>query len=262
MRRPILRTYLSGRLCHGLLALFLGLAGIAPGAALAKVSLSHTRLILSAAKPEANPRVSNEGDRPVLLQLWLDAGDPRADPRHILVPLLVTQPVLRLEPGATQRLRLLYTGRAGPPADRESVYWLNILEIPPKPAGPYADRLQVSFRTRVKVFFRPAAMPAVDIPAHRALRFEYVGQGQGVALRISNPTPLHQTLLEVGIGQGRGTRGARMLAPPDMLEPGASVDLPVGQRPPDGGRVFFSLVDDHGSVVDAQADVAGGAEPR
>lgn len=218
------------------------------------VSLSHTRLIISAKQPEATPRVTNEASQPVLLQVWIDTGDRAADPQNIAVPFLVVPPILRLEPAATQRLRIMYTGRAGPPADRESVYWLNILEIPPKAGSPQTDLLQISFRTRVKLFFRPAGMPAAGLNAHEALRFESRRQGQGSVLRITNPTPVHQTLLDLAIGTGsRKDPAAKALAPPDMLKPWASVDLPMGRGRPGQGagtRVFYSVINDLGVVVE------------
>jgi len=239
--------------------LFAAAAILAAFAAQGAVSLSHTRLIVSAKQPEVTPRVTNEGSQPVLLQLWIDTGDRAADPQHLAVPFLVVPPVLRLEPSATQRLRIMYTGRAGPPADEESVYWLNILEIPPKAASPQTDLLQISFRTRVKLFFRPAGMPAVGPDPHEALRFELRRQGQGEVLHITNPTPVHQTLLDLVVGAARNDPSARTLAPPDMLGPRESVDVPVGPGglgQMTGTRVFYSVINDTGGVVEGTRSLA------
>src|SRR5690606_30068236 len=107
----------------------------------------------------------------VLRQSSFAAGIRAAVPEAIVTPSLVLPPILRLEAGAQQRLRILYTGHGSPPAGRESVYWLNILEIPPKADATGAGLLQISFRTRVKVFFRPDGVKA-DARAHESLRVE------------------------------------------------------------------------------------------
>lgn len=44
------------------------------------------------------------------------------------------------------------------PQDRESLFWFNVLEIPPKSKakeGESLNQLQLAFRTRIKLFFRP-----------------------------------------------------------------------------------------------------------
>lgn len=222
-------------------------AALPMAAAHAAVSLSHTRLIVSADQPEVTPRVANEGDQPVLLQMWFDAGNRDADPQTIVTPFLVLPPILRLEAGAQQRLRILYTGHGSPPAGRESVYWLNILEIPPKADATGAGLLQISFRTRVKVFFRPDGVKA-DARAHESLRFEVRRQGPEPRLRITNPTPLHQTLLDVVMGSARNHPAARNLGEPGMLAPGASIDLLIpGGRIADAGEpLWYCVIDDAG----------------
>jgi len=246
-------------LCQAVLTI----AGLCALTAQAATSLSHTRLVLSPGQPEVSPRVMNEGKQPVLLQLWFDTGTRDADPRAIVVPFVVVPPVLRLEPGATKRLRIMYTGHASPPADRESVYWLNVLEIPPKTGQADADRLQISFRTRVKVFFRPASLRVAPHP-HEALQFELRRQGERQTLRITNPTPIHQTLLDLAIGQGGAGAPAQALQPPDMLEPGASIELPI--VPVRDGRtravrVTYSVIDDYGAVVEGARELAGSSQP-
>ena len=55
----------------------------------------------------------------------------------------------------------MFTGAEHLPQDRETVYWLNVLEIPPKPkAGSDAaeDDLQLAVRSRLKLFYRPKGL--------------------------------------------------------------------------------------------------------
>ncbi|PJI52023.1 molecular chaperone EcpD, partial [Methylobacterium radiotolerans] len=52
------------------------------------------------------------------------------------------------------------------PQDKESVFWLNVLEIPPKDKANQ-NLLQMAFRSRIKLFYRPAGLKgkAEDAPS-------------------------------------------------------------------------------------------------
>lgn len=45
--------------------------------------------------------------------------------------LSLTPPVSRINPGAEQILRIRLTDKNSMPSDRESLWWLNVLDIPP-----------------------------------------------------------------------------------------------------------------------------------
>ncbi|MGE8635641.1 MAG: fimbria/pilus periplasmic chaperone, partial [Achromobacter piechaudii] len=49
-------------------------------------------------------RTGNAGQRPILVQSWLDAGDADADPARVSVPFLLTPPVFRLDPAGRTNL--------------------------------------------------------------------------------------------------------------------------------------------------------------
>ncbi len=58
----------------------------------------------------------------------------------------------------------MYTASSVLPKDRESVFWFNVLEVPPKPdAATVANQslLQLAFRTRIKLFYRPEALKGI-----------------------------------------------------------------------------------------------------
>jgi len=102
--------------------------------ATAGVVVDGTRVVYPAAKREVTININNPGSVPSLVQAWLDAGDPRAKPGDSKVPFVLTPPLFRLDPTKVQSLRLVYT-HDPLPADRESVFWLNVLDIPPRAAA-------------------------------------------------------------------------------------------------------------------------------
>lgn len=88
----------------------------------------------------------------------------------------------------------MYTASSVLPKDRESVFWFNVLEVPPKPdAATVANQslLQLAFRTRIKLFYRPEALKGNPSEAPLALKWSWSGSEGKAALRVANPTPYY-----------------------------------------------------------------------
>ncbi|MGT3194634.1 fimbrial biogenesis chaperone, partial [Yersinia enterocolitica] len=69
-------------------------------------------------------------------------------------PIVVTPPVQRLEPGEKSMVRLSSTPEINKlPQDRESLFYFNLREIPPK--SEKANVLQIALQTKIKLFYRP-----------------------------------------------------------------------------------------------------------
>ncbi len=120
-------------------------------------------MIFPAKEGEVTVRLTNQNATPALIEAWIDSGDPQSTPDKVHTPFLITPPLFRMEPNHDQSLRILFTHSEQPlPTDRESVFWLNVLEVPPKPSGPqFQDKnyLQLAIRSRLKLFYRPAGLP-------------------------------------------------------------------------------------------------------
>ena len=102
--------------------------------ATAGVVVNGTRVVYPADKREVTVSIRNAGETPSLVQAWLDAGDPHSKPGEAKVPFVLTPPLFRLDPTKVQSLRLVYTHDALP-VDRESLFWLNVLDVPPRAAA-------------------------------------------------------------------------------------------------------------------------------
>lgn len=178
--------------------------------ALANIVITGTRAIYPAGDKEISVKVNNKGKGPVLIQSWIDNGDANANPDTIRVPFVINPPMNRVDAAKGQTLRISYTGGMGLPSDRESVFWLNVLEIPPNNAkGADVNKLQVAFRSRIKLFYRPAALKEDSTKAAESVKWEING-GQLVAV---NNSPYYITLLGVR-GENSNTEGSGdMVAP-------------------------------------------------
>src|SRR5437868_8331382 len=129
----------------------------------ASVLLGGTRVILGEKDRQASIPVKNTGTSPYVVQTWIDAGEGQNK-----TPLLVTPPLSRLDPGMENILRIIRVG-GGLPADRESVFRLNVKEIPEK-ADAKENTLQVAVRTRIKLFYRPSNLPGKPSDARTHLK--------------------------------------------------------------------------------------------
>jgi len=227
----------------GLLALCLG----APQAQ-ANVLIGGTRVVFPAKDGEVTVRLTNNNDHPVLVESWIDRGDVHSTPDSVQVPFLITPPLFRMEANKEQSLRIVFTNEPLP-ADRESLFWLNVLEVPPKPTGPQAEGqnlLQLALRSRLKLFYRPANLPGDPMKAPAALTWKVVADGKGFALKVHNPTPYHVTLTDVQVNAD----GKNVAAEIGMADPMADLTLPLhdgAPKPAAGSVVTFSAINDYGA---------------
>lgn len=225
--------------------------GLAAGAMQphASVVIAGTRVIYNAKDTEATIKLTNEGKSPALTQVWLDKGDLKVAPSAIEVPFTVTPPVTRIDPGKGQTLRIIYTGEPLP-QDHESVFWLNVLEIPPKPAAEDAgaNKLQLAFRSHIKLFFRPTGLKdsVEDAPAEITWRMT---QAAGrPALEAHNPSSYHVSFasLEV-VGGGKTAK----FEEGGMVAPGETKVFPLAGDLVQGAdtRVNYRAINDYGGAI-------------
>lgn len=215
----------------------------------AGVVIAGTRVVYPAQEKEVTVALQNAGQRPALVQLWIDDGDQDTPPELAKAPFVVTPPLLRMEGGDKQAMRIRFAGPAQP-TDRESVFWLNMLEIPPS-SDSTEERLELAFRSRIKLFYRPAGLPGDAETAHRQLRWSLQRGAQGVSLQVDNPTPWHVSFADVGLRVGgveAGQAGSGMVAPRSsqtFVFEGLSA-VPSGKR-----SIAYSTITDLGAVQEA-----------
>lgn len=156
----------------------------------AAIALDRTRAIFPGNEKSISLTVTNENkQKPYLAQAWLEDKDGK----KISSPFMVTPPVQRVEPGKKSMVRInALPDTASLPQDRESVYWFSVREVPPK--SDRANVLQVALQTRIKLFYRPAAiMPERFTRWDDQLILHRVSGG----FRIENPTPYYMTVISI-----------------------------------------------------------------
>lgn len=213
-------------------------------AAFASIQISATRVIYHAAEKDVSVQITNPGKYPVLLQSWTDDGRTEIRPDTMRTPFILTPPLTRVNADAGQTLRLSYTGTPLP-ADRESVYWLNVLEIPPV-VDKASNQIQVAFRSRIKLFYRPTGLE--DKGAQTAIsQLRWRAQGNNIIL--NNPTPYYVSAVAVTLTQG----GKKTTVAADMLAPNGSATftLPAGVSADRADSITVDAINDYGASVTA-----------
>lgn len=220
----------------------------------AGVVLSSTRVVYPAQDREVTLKLDNRNAHPTLVQTWIDDGDAAAAPEDANVPFVITPPVFRIEPGKSQTLRITHTGGAMP-TDRESLYWLNSLEVPPKPSigGEEAQNyMQLAFRTRIKLFYRPKNLPYPVEQARAKLKVTLMHQGGKWAVAIDNPTPYYMNFSEIGIKVGDKTygKGIGLKGGGGMVAPQSNSEFPIEDftGATSGAKPLLLLIDDYGAM--------------
>lgn len=221
-------------------------------AAHAGVMINGTRVIYEEQRREGVIKITNSGSTPVLLQAWIDQGDTSARPETIKVPFSLTPPVVRLDPNKDQTIRLFRVG-GNLPADRESLFWFNLLEIPPKAKGGAVDAnlMQLAFRTRIKLFYRPEGLTVSPQEAYKKLTFTIKRASSGQQLVIRNDSPYYLTLSKLEL---RSSKEGPLLADLSqekgkMVAPFGELNLPVKVSSGGKAEVIYTLINDSGGEV-------------
>ncbi|BFI47381.1 chaperone protein [Yersinia pseudotuberculosis] len=208
----------------------------------ASVIAERTRIVFSEGSTEESLQLVNSNSYPVAVQVWVDDGNLMATPDKAVSPILVLPPVFRLQPQAQRSLRLILSGGSKLPADRESAFWLNIYEIPPKATPKSGDEsfVTLALRMQYKVFYRPKNLPAPGDILGKALTFSLERNGDSALIKVNNPTPYYASFAALTIGSAEG--------PPEMVAPFSQLDFPLNRAPiSDNKTVNFDLIDDLGN---------------
>ena len=176
---------------HTLISSLLGLLGLIQIAE-AAVSLDRTRIIFDGENKSISLNINNNNKQlPYLAQGWIE----NEESKKITSPLIVLPPVQRLEPGKSSQMKIeSLPAIKNLPQDRESLFYFNMREIPPKSDKP--NTLQIALQTKIKLFYRPEAITPQknSVPWQEKLQLEKKGD----MVFIKNPTPYYVTIINAG----------------------------------------------------------------
>ena len=222
--------------------LWAGILLLSSSLASAGITLGGTRVVLQAPAKEASILVKNQAPQDIMIQSWMETENGTGNQD---VPFAITPALSRLGANKQQTLRILFQGQ-GLPTDRESVFRLNVQEIPQKSKS--GNSLQVALRQRIKMFYRPVDLPGTALEAPKELKWRVVQQGSKAVVEVTNNTAFHVSFATVKLQNGNKSYAVDA----DMVAPKSSRQfdikgLPAGTSS-SGMKVEFENVNDYGGL--------------
>ncbi|WP_405002848.1 fimbria/pilus periplasmic chaperone [Klebsiella aerogenes] len=191
------------------LVCMIGMLSITP--AKAAIALDRTRVIFNGDSKSLSMNISNENKQlPYLAQGWIED----AKGNKITSPLLVLPPVQRIEAEAKSQLKIQGLPQLSElPQDRETLFYFNLREIPPRSDKP--NTLQIALQTRIKLFYRPQAIVATKESLANPWQEKITLTRRGDSYQVNNPTPYYITLVDGGASKGQSISSFQplMIAP-------------------------------------------------
>ncbi|AIC18914.1 MULTISPECIES: fimbrial biogenesis chaperone [Pseudomonas] len=215
----------------------------------AGINLENTRVVLAAPSKEASLVIKNSAAEDLMFQAWIEGADKSED-----VPFALTPVLKRLSGEQQQVLRILYSGK-GLPTDKESVFWLNVREVPQKSRED--NTLQIAVQQRLKLFYRPAGLPGKVVQAPQQLKWRLLAKDGKPYLEVTNPSAFHQSFAAITLRMGSKS----FTAPIDMVAPTTTAQVEIPELPngvqANDLKVEFEVIGDYGGILKYDSTISG-----
>ncbi|WP_165678487.1 fimbrial biogenesis chaperone [Metapseudomonas otitidis] len=219
-----------------------------------------SRIIFNGKNTVQSSMLVNTNEYPVVVQLWVDNGEFNKNPELIPSPFVITPVMSRMNPKKINSARIIYSGDGVVmPEDRESLFWLNIFEVPPVNKNLISENeVALSMLTQIKLIYRPKKLEISEnnlIDKFDSLTFRLIKGSKGEnQLVINNPTEYIASLANMELkGQENGkpvTFSSNELKSITIL-PKSTETVPVDMVNPSAlVGIDYWLIDDSGRLID------------
>lgn len=195
----------------------------------ASLTLDQSRVIISAQHDAGVVKIDNPTDRDYLIQSWITDSE-----NHAQEALFVQPPLLKIKAHHKVALHIETINTALAQQPNEQLYRLNVKEIPRVDKNRGSAQLMLVMLTKVKVLYRPAAVPAEMRKDYLKLEWK---RANG-KLVVKNPTPYYITFNKVWEGNDKSHP-----LKADMIAPGAMLTINHYHGAPD---IHYSVINDYG----------------
>ncbi|EGJ4519134.1 fimbrial chaperone [Escherichia coli] len=204
--------------------------------AMAAFVLNGTRFIYDENKKNITFEVTNNASQMYGGQVWVD--NTSEGNGIYMVP---QPPFFKVGAKQKQIIRIMKTD-SSLPTDRESLFWLNVQEVPPKPdvKENRGSVLAIAMNSRVKLIYRPSALKNGRENAEKKLTIEQ----RGDITWVKNPTPYYMAIVGVQTNGRELKLSDKVTKELTLLTPFSSVSLGVSAR----GSLKIAAINDWGGV--------------
>ncbi|WP_158414423.1 fimbrial biogenesis chaperone [Klebsiella pneumoniae] len=209
----------------------------------ASVTMLGTRIIYKEDKRSEDIRFFSSDNVPSIISLWINKNPYSSQGDNS--PFVVTPAVFKIDPGKGQSARLMFTG-ASMPKDRESLFYFNFVQLPASDKN--ANKLLVSYKSTVKLIYRPAALNYDIDKVRNYLKADISNAVQG-QITIKNDSPFYVTLTRFTIFNNDKVLANNSEKNLNMLSPFSSNVYKIKpQRVPAGTVIQVKLINDLGGL--------------
>ncbi|MDH1626310.1 molecular chaperone [Shewanella xiamenensis] len=220
----------------------------------ASVVMTNTRVIYPSDAKERSVQLRNNDSFPNVVQVWTDINNSESTPENADGPFLALPAIFRIEPNRGQLFRLIYSGD-NLPKDRESLFYLNFLQIPPiSKDNAGENQMLVMLKNRVKIFYRPVEIKSNPESIGREISFNVKQINGGVEVDINNKSPFYASFVDVKLISGN----QELKIPVDMVEPKWNKLVKVHNQQfvsIHPMKVKFTIVNDFGGFIKYEYEI-------
>lgn len=214
----------------------------------AAVNLDRTRIVFPESDKASSLKIENQSKAlPYLALSWIENENGQKEDAHFMA----LPPIQRIEAGSASQVRIVKQAAASQlPKDRESLFYFNLREVPPKSSNASDERsvMQVAMQSRIKLFWRPKAITK-KAGEQAEMRMEITATSKG--LTVHNPTPYYITIAWVSKNAKTMLPGFDSL----MLAPFATGSISTGDY--HGDYYSVGYIDDYGALKKVDVKCAG-----
>lgn len=165
---------------HKKISLFILLSLLVSSHAIGAFVLNGTRFIYEEGQKNISFEVKNMSNNTYGGHIWIDNTIQNKQNVYIIP----SPPIFKINKKEKQIIRLMKVNDALP-KDRESLFWLNVQELPPRPKKVEGSALALALDTQVKLLYRPKYLAASRKNAEKKIT---ITQRNG-SFFLKNPTP-------------------------------------------------------------------------
>lgn len=219
VRKCLLLAVLSLFICNSAMAAFV---------------LNGTRFIYEEGKKNISFEVNNKSDDLYGGQVWIDNSD-----EGNTVYMIPTPAFFRILPNGKQTLRIMNVD-PNLPKNIESLFWLNVQEVPSIPKNEEGNALAIAMNTQVKLIYRPKVL----IEGRKGSESKIKLENKNGTSYLVNPTPYYFAVINVKDNGKNIMLSEKVTKSLSKLAPKESVDL--GKLI--SGNISIDAINDWGGI--------------
>ncbi|KJG09539.1 fimbrial chaperone protein [Photobacterium kishitanii] len=201
--------------------------------AMAAFVLDGTRFIYNEGDKSIPVRVTNNADTLYGGQVWIDNSNQSKDDVY-MVP---SPPFFRVEAKQQQIIRLMNVNKTLP-QQQESLFFLNVMEVPPKAKKEDGNVLAFAMNTKVKLIYRPSDLKKGRLDAEKSVKIERKDDKTFVV----NPTPYYFAIVNIKVNGKKVALTSQQSNEIATFKPFSEVRIPSFPV----GKATFDAINDWG----------------